>query len=109
MPTNIDPDQQREIDGVGYDFNQNYRMLDRIVSEFLNVLDGASMAHVADLTEKAYRDDPAGAQSSHLLAFHQAVHLSMHCGQIRMIRNLYRTTQGKPILFFPENHTIRSG
>ncbi len=34
------------------------------------------------------------------------LHLAMHRGQIRTLRNLYRKTSGKPGLFFPHNLTF---
>jgi hypothetical protein len=44
----------------------------------------------------------------HFLGLHQAMHLAMHPGQIRTIRNLHRTTRGEPARFFPENSTYPS-
>lgn len=41
----------------------------------------------------------------YLIAYHHAIHLAMHCGQIRTIRNLYRKTRGEPARFVPDNPT----
>jgi hypothetical protein len=50
---------------------------------------------------------PGGApHPASLLSFRQAVHLASHWGQIRTIRNLYRTTRGAPGRFFPHNPTF---
>jgi hypothetical protein len=39
------------------------------------------------------------------LWYHQAIHLAMHCGQSRTIRNLYCKARGEPARFFPDNPT----
>jgi hypothetical protein len=44
--------------------------------------------------------------SPHFLGFHQAMHVSMHWGQIRTIRNLYQKTRGQQARFFPDNPTF---
>ena len=106
MPGELNASEQEKIDSISLDFAENYVFLDETVTEFLKELKNISDSKLKETSAAAYREDPQAKNSPHLLAFHQAVHLNMHTGQIRMIRNLFRTTQGKPILFFPENHTI---
>lgn len=55
-------------------------------------------------TEAAYQGWPS--RSPHFLGFHQAMHVSMHWGQIRTIRNLYLKTRGQPARYFPDNPTF---
>jgi len=45
------------------------------------------------------------AARPHLLGYHQALHLTGHASQIRMIRNLYKKTRGRRRQFFPENRS----
>lgn len=42
----------------------------------------------------------------HLLGYHHAIYLAMHWGQIRSLRNLFRTTRGLPARFVPDNPTF---
>src|SRR5262249_21720061 len=53
-----------------------------------------------------YHDVPGQPSPSHFLGYHHAVHLAMHWGQIRSLRNLYRTSRGEQALFFPDNPTF---
>lgn len=63
----------------------------------------AVVFRLRERTTPAYGDAAAG--SVYFLGYHQAMHVAMHCGQIRTIRNLYRKTRGAPARFFPDNPT----
>ena len=56
-------------------------------------------------TATAYGKLSESEGRSYFLAYHHAAHVAMHCGQIRMIRNLYRKARGEPPRFFPDNPT----
>ena len=103
MPTIAVAPSQEEIDAVEFDFEENYAELAAAYQRFRHVLTAMTLEALRRRTEVAYGE--AGRQSgkNHLLAYHQATHLAVHLGQIRMIRNLYRTTRGEPRRFFPEN------
>lgn len=87
------------------DFEQNFKGLEESYTGFIAALRRTTLATLQQQTVLAYRDFP-NADSTHLLGFHQAVHLATHWGQIRTIRNLYRKTRGEPARFFPENPTF---
>jgi hypothetical protein len=62
----------------------------------------ATLATLQQHTAAAYGD---ARRLTYALGYHQAIHLAMHCGQIRTIRNLYCKTRGEPARFDPENPT----
>lgn len=93
-------------DSVLLDFEQNLRDLERLYNRFMVVLGEITPAAVRDQTAIAYGVQGGPQYPPDLLSFHQAVHLAIHLGQIRSIRNLYLRTQGKPGRFFPDNPTF---
>ena len=88
------------------DFEQNARSLERDLAAFLAALRTIPVDVLEQRTKDAYRHWPS--RSPHFLGFHQAMHVAIHLGQIRTIRNLYRKTRGEPARFFPENPTYPS-
>jgi hypothetical protein len=89
------------VDAVPSDFACNLAELRRLCSRFNDVLRVTSLAEVERRTPPAYPTFPG--VPPHFLAYHHALHLAMHWGQIRTLRNLYRTTRGKPARFIPDN------
>ena len=77
----------------------------RVVAEmnlrFLDVLRTATLPGLQQRTTAAYGAAVGTSGKAHFLGYHQAIHVAMHCGQIRTIRNLYRKTRGQPARFFP--------
>jgi hypothetical protein len=49
-----------------------------------------------------------GSQPWNAVLFSEISHLTWHRGQIRMIRNLYRTTRGEQARFAPHHATFRA-
>ena len=105
MPTIAVPAPQRAIDAVPSDFDENLQELERLYSRFIEILRSATLPSLERQTSAAYGE---ASTMKHRLAYHQALHLAMHCGQIRTIRNLYQTTRGKAPRFHPDNPTLRS-
>jgi len=105
MPSDVPPDVQKAIDAVPLDFQHNRDKLEELYAGFLDVLRTATLGGLQKRTAAAYGSAAAAPGSTHLLGYHQALHVAMHCGQIRTIRNLYRKTRGEPARFFPENPT----
>ena len=86
------------------DFERNLKELEELFTRFIAALRRTTLADLQRRTALAYRDSPGA--STHLLGYHQAVHLATHWGQVRAIRNLYRKSRGEPARFFPENPTF---
>lgn len=111
MPYDVTPGLQQQIDSVPLDFERNSKELEGQYTRFLSALGGATLPALQRQTELAY-----GAWASaggppippHFLGYHQAMHLAMHWGQIRTIRNLYQKTRGEPARFHPKNPTYPS-
>jgi uncharacterized damage-inducible protein DinB len=105
MPTIATSAPQEAIDAVSLDFEENFKKLAEFYTRFLQVLRTATLDTLRRRTSTAYGGARGTAGRTYLLAYHQAMHMAMHCGQIRAIRNLYRKTRGEPARFFPENPT----
>ena len=105
MPSDVTPSLQEEIDAVPLDFRRNLDALEQLYIAFLDALRSTTLNRLQQRTAAAYGDAAQASGSAYLLGYHQAMHLTMHCGQIRTIRNLYRTTRGEPAKFFPDNPT----
>ena len=93
------------IDAVSPDFEDNFKKLEDLYTRFVEMLRKASLVTLQQRTAASYGKANALEGCTYLLGYHQATHLAMHCGQIRMIRNLYRKTRGGPARFFPDNPT----
>jgi len=104
MPSDVTPDLQKEIDAVSLDYRSNLEQFDQLCAAFIEVLRTATLDGLRGRTSDAY-GAAAAPGSAHLLGYHQAFHVTTHCGQIRMIRNLYRTSRGERARFFPDNPT----
>jgi hypothetical protein len=107
MPRETTDDLQHRIDAVPVAFQSNLEAFQEASGSFLATLRTMTLAGLRERSAAAYRDWPSC--SAHLLGYHQAMHVSMHWGQIRTIRNLYRKTRGQPARFFPENPSYPKG
>ena len=103
MPFGTSPDLQRQIDAVSLDFSANRDALVQSGTAFVNELQTMMPSALRERTAQAY--DGKTERTPHLIAYHQAMHLMTHCGQIRTIRNLYSKNRGERPRFFPENPT----
>ena len=106
MPSQVTADLQRQIDSVPLDFERNLETFNESYSRFLAALRTTTLIGLEQRSVAAYQGWPS--RSAHFLGFHQAMHVSMHWGQIRTIRNLYRKTRGEQARFFPDNPTFPS-
>ena len=99
------PSLQQPAEAIPLDFERNVKELEELFIGFIGALRRTTLAEIRRQTAVAYQNSPAdrGAPPPHFLAFHQALHLAMHWGQIRTLRNLYRKTRGEPARFFPVN------
>jgi hypothetical protein len=104
MPSEMTEGLQQEIDSVPLDFDRNLQLFDHAYSSFLATLRTLTLVDLEQRSGAAYQ--AWSSCSAHFLGFHQAMHVAMHWGQIRTLRNLYRKTRGEPARFFPENPTF---
>jgi hypothetical protein len=98
---------QQLTDSIPLDFERNLQELEELYTQFIEALRRTTLAALKQQTvlDQVF---PGGApHPADHLSFRQAVHLAIHWGQIRTIRNLYRKTRGEPGLFFPHNPTFR--
>jgi hypothetical protein len=102
MPTIALAAPQAAIDAVPADFGENFKRLEELYTRFVERLRTATLATLQQRTAAAYGD---ARRLTSALGYHQALHLALHCGQIRTIRNLYCKMRGEPARFFPENPT----
>jgi DinB family protein len=102
MPTIAASAPRDAIDAVPADFKKNFKRLEELYTEFVEILRATSSERLRRHRVTAYGEP---TEQEYRLAYHQALHLAMHCGQIRMIRNLYSKTRGEPARFNPENPT----
>jgi len=109
MPFETTEDLRRKIDAVPLDFEQSLSAFEEAYSSFVAALRQVTLVGLQHRTEVAYQGWPARSRPPHFLGFHQAMHVSMHLGQISTIRNLYQKTRGLPARFFPENPTFPKG
>jgi hypothetical protein len=106
MPVQVTASLRQEIDSAPLDFERSLNELEKAYTGFVAALRRTTLPALQQQTALVYRDFPGEARPPHLLSFHQAVHLAMHWGQVRTIRNLYRKTRGEPARFCPENPTF---
>jgi hypothetical protein len=93
-------------DSIPLDFEQNLQELEKLYARFIVGLRRMTLAALQQQTVLAQVFPGGAPYAADLLSFRQTVHLAMHWGQIRTIRNLYRRTQGEPGRFFPDNPTF---
>jgi hypothetical protein len=105
MPTIATAPSQDAIDAVSEEFEDNFQKLATFCTRFLEVLQTTTLESLRERTATAYGQLTEKEGRRYFLAYHHASHVAMHCGQIRMIRNLYRKTRGEPARFFPDNPT----
>jgi len=105
IPADVTPEEQQVIDSVSFDFEENLKALDASCTRFIAVLREMNSEQLKQRTEAASRNYPR-MELQYLLSYHHAIHLSVHYGQIRTIRNLYCKTRGQPARFFPVNPTF---
>ena len=105
MPTIAAPVHQRDVDAVPFDFEENLNALEGLFTRFCTALRAHSLETLRENTAAAYGGAVTDKGIAYLLAYHQATHMAMHCGQIQTIRNLYRKTRGEPARFSPDNPT----
>jgi len=102
MPTIAVDAPQEAIDAVPADFEANFKRLEELYTRFVEILRTATLETLQQRTQAAYGE---ASRLRYTLGYHQAIHLAMHCGQIRTIRNLYRKARGETPRFFPDNPT----
>ena len=100
------PPVQAFIDSISLDFASNLAELERLCTKFIAALCETSLSIMEERNRLVYEGFPGKAPPAHFLGYHHAVHLAMHWGQIRTLRNLYRTSRGQPALFIPDNPTF---
>jgi hypothetical protein len=102
MPTIAVAAPQEAIEAVPMDFEANVNQLEELYTRFVEHLRTATLETLQQRTAAAYGE---ARRLTYSLGYHQAIHLAIHCGQIRTIRNLYCKMRGEPARFFPDNPT----
>lgn len=100
---------QQLTDAIPLDFERNLQELEKLYTRFIEALGRTTLAALKQQTVLGQVFPGGAPHPAHLLSFRQAVHLAIHWGQIRTIRNLYRRTRGEPGRFFPHNPTFSEG
>jgi uncharacterized damage-inducible protein DinB len=98
------PNVQKLTSSVPLNYEENLKEFEELHNRFLNYLKHTTLAdlkHQTFVTPFAQGSRPANA-----LLFSEIGHLTLHRGQIRTIRNLYRKTRGEQSLFAPQNPTF---
>jgi hypothetical protein len=106
MPTVAASPSQEAIDAVSDNFQENLEALTRYCGRFLEILRTTTLNTLRERTAAAYGKIAESQEKHYLLGYHHAIHLAMHCGQVRSIRNLFCKTRGVPVRFFPDNPTF---
>ena len=105
MPTIVISPSREAIDAVSEEFEDNFQKLATFCTRFLELLQATTLEGLRERTATAYGKLSENEGRTYFLAYHHAAHMATHCGQIRMIRNLYRKVRGEPARFFPDNPT----
>jgi hypothetical protein len=100
------PEVKAFIDSVPLDFHRNLAEMEQFCIRFVATLRTLTIDAIEQRGRVVYHDVPGQPSPRHFLGYHHAVHLAMHWGQIRSLRNLYRTSRGEQALFFPDNPTF---
>jgi hypothetical protein len=90
-------------DSVPMHFEQNVKDLEALHNRFIVALRRTTLADLKRKTFLSQVMPGQGPRSAHTLLLREIMHIAMHRGQIRTIRNLYRKTRGEQGLFFPQN------
>jgi uncharacterized damage-inducible protein DinB len=89
---------------VPLNFEHNLTEFEALHTRFVNALKQTTFA---DLKQKTFVSPFAqGTRPANSLLFAEIGHLTLHRGQIRTLRNLYRRTRGEAGLFAPRNPTF---
>jgi uncharacterized damage-inducible protein DinB len=89
---------------VPLNFDQNLKEFEELHARFVTALKHMTLA---DLKRKTFVSPFAqGARPANGLLFSEIGHLTLHRGQIRTLRNLYRRSRGEAGLFAPKNPTF---
>jgi Protein of unknown function (DUF664) len=97
---------QQLTNTIPLDFERNLQALEELYTRFMAALRRTTLA---TLQQQTVLDQvfPGGTpHPAHVLSFRLPLHLALHWGQIRTIRNLYRRARGEPARFFPDNPTF---
>jgi len=97
---------QQLTDSIPLDFERNLKELEALYRQFIAALRRTTLAALQQRTVLGQVFPGGVPHPAHLLSFRQAMHLASHWGQIRTLRNLYRTTRGALGRFFPHNPTF---
>jgi hypothetical protein len=97
---------QQLTDSIPADFARNLRELEEFHTQFTSALRRTTLAALRQQTVLDQVFPGGSPHPSHLLSFRLPLHLAIHWGQIRTIRNLYRRTRGEPGRYFPHNPTF---
>lgn len=89
---------------VPLNFDQNLKEFEELHNRFVQALKHTTFA---DLKRKTFISMAGqGGRPANALLFSEIGHLTLHRGQIRTLRNLYRRTRGEAGLFAPQNPTF---
>jgi hypothetical protein len=97
---------QQLTDSIPLDFERNLQELEVLYARFIEALRRTTLTDLQQYTVRAQVFPSGALHAASLLSFRQALHVASHLGQIRTLRNLYRTTRGAPGRFFPYNPTF---
>jgi uncharacterized damage-inducible protein DinB len=98
------PSVQKLTGSVPLNYEQNLKEFEELHNRFLNYLKQTTLA---DLKRQTFVTPFAqGSRPWNALLFSEIGHLTLHRGQIRTLRNLYRKTHGEQALFAPQNPTF---
>jgi uncharacterized damage-inducible protein DinB len=91
---------------VPLNFEQNLKEFEELHTRFVNAMKQTTLA---DLKKKTFVSPFAqGPRPANSLLFSEIGHLTLHRGQIRTLRNLYRKVRGEAGLFAPRNPTFEA-
>ena len=104
---------QQLTESVPLQFARNVKALEDLHSRFLAALRSTPLADVKQhavlswaFSERVPYPAEYRKHWTAALLLRETLHLAIHEGQIRTIRNLYRKTRGEPGLFAPNNPTF---
>jgi uncharacterized damage-inducible protein DinB len=98
------PSVQNLTGSVPLNYERNLKEFEELHTRFLNHLKHTTLA---DLKRQTFVSPFAqGSRPWNALLFSEIGHLTLHRGQIRTLRNLYRKTRGERALFAPQNPTL---
>jgi uncharacterized damage-inducible protein DinB len=98
------PSVQQLTGSVPRNDEQNLREFEALHERFLTCLKHTPLADVKRQT--FVTPFAQGSRPWNAVLFSEIGHLTLHRGQIRTLRNLYRTTRGEQALFAPQNATF---